>query len=429
MSNPMLEANHREDPLVARRARQQIDEMLARFGSGSMALSAIHTIIPSLTTAHSAAKRAIQSVYGMERSLDNCFERLGEGLLRFTQIDEVGKDRLDDYQRVDSLAMMARTLHRDVHSATYNASIEAQHNLKHTVRLWSNYMFPQMSRHVTYLAKADLAHRQDEEEHRAGATPSERLAAEWHEMSQVRCCMLVEAVEKLVTTQVALAVERRKKWELLRDQLLALEGAETPRASGTYGAQREKQPSFADILQQTDLHSQRTAGHSELAIEAREECILEQQRLKAHRERHQLHVSTVSTPGLGKVEENEEEDDDGEENGDRDENGGHENEDTQEKENERLRTPPPVPKPSVPSRTPVTPVSPAPESPPDGLQPVAIKVTGPPVTINTKPVSPSLANSRSATEASSRRGTARTVRFAMDCTAGGKLKQNLEKPV
>ena len=47
---------------MARRARQQIDEMLAKYGSGQVALSAIHTICPSLISALQASSKAINTV-------------------------------------------------------------------------------------------------------------------------------------------------------------------------------------------------------------------------------------------------------------------------------------------------------------------------------------------------------------------------------
>jgi hypothetical protein len=91
--------------------------------------------------------------------------------------------------------------------------------LQQTLKLWATNILPSLKLHVSRLYSANFEHRRLEEKIIHDATPSERLAAEWLENSQVRCCMLATTLDNIVQSRINLAMERRRKWEKLYQQL------------------------------------------------------------------------------------------------------------------------------------------------------------------------------------------------------------------
>jgi len=280
----------REDPIVARRARKQVDEILARYGSGPVALSAVYGILPALQNSTHSAKLSVRNIMKKDMHVHAATEKLGTVLLSLSKTDQMegrqeNEAKLMRLDPINRLGIALKRGHSDI-SSTHHETVEAFHHMQHTLRLWSKYLYPKMKKHVAYLYSSDISDRQDEEFHQ-GVTPPERLAAEWHEMCQVRCCMLAKAAEDIVQSQIVLASKRRMHWEQLREKLerfdvdehLQLLASSSALNSPSMGSQDGA--ALYDLMSADHGEEDETGSLLNAAFEEREQRIIEYQQATA----------------------------------------------------------------------------------------------------------------------------------------------------
>jgi len=207
----------KEDPIVARRARKQVDEVLARYGSGPVALSAIHAVIPplenSLISVKSATKNVVKKMMiSREAQIDLAGSLLDLSKNVLQSPSSKSKFRLEPISRLG----VALKNNKDVAVADDDENWSL---LEQSIRMWSKHLIPEMKNHVAHIKSASLVEMQDESYTKV-VSPSERVSAEWFEMSQVRACMLVKATEDLAHSQIILARKNAIKWEQVKAKLL-----------------------------------------------------------------------------------------------------------------------------------------------------------------------------------------------------------------
>lgn len=276
-----------EDPIVATRARLQVDMVLRRFGSGPVALGAINGVLPGLQRGYHTGKISLRHLEERTQARVDEESALGLALLRLSKVEQHNAKYAP--MRLDPLNYLGVALKRrraDEAQAAVSL-LEASHNLEETLRLFSKHVFPRMSHLVGFLYNSSVAARQ-EDEHQHGVTPPERLAAEWFCVNHVRAALLASAAERYAQDQIMLAARRRARWERLKANLLNLD------AQALYNAlERDvlthnedgmdpEQPSFAEFVRDRDRDSV-YSEQSMLVFEQREEQIRQMQAAQERR--------------------------------------------------------------------------------------------------------------------------------------------------
>ncbi|GBG30768.1 Hypothetical Protein FCC1311_069882 [Hondaea fermentalgiana] len=279
-------AEFAEDPIVAARARKQVDMVLRRFGSGPIALGAINAVLPGLQRGYHSGKMALRHLADKVEARSAEESALGLALLRLSKTEQ--HDAKFAPMRLDPLNYLGVALKRrrpDEAQANV-AMLEAGHTLEETLRLFSKHIFPRMTHLVGFLYNSSVAARQ-EDEHQHGVTPSERLAAEWFCINNVRSTSVVAAAERFAEDQIMLAARRRARWERLRANLLRFDAQALYTAlerDPLHGSDvnHPDEPSYAEFVRDRDRDSV-YSEQSMLTFEQREEQIRQLQAAQARR--------------------------------------------------------------------------------------------------------------------------------------------------
>ena len=216
-----------DDPLINRRVKLLVEKVRRRYGSGSFAVHVNHSICSSLLIAMKSCMMATRRIINMGQASYAENRHLGATLLHLSKEEQHSKicsirsDRMLCHP-ITGLGIML--FHESAEEHTARLEEEESHYILHkTLKLWATSILPRLKTNLARLNNTIFRQRELEDESCYDATPCERLAAEWLENSQVRCCMLASTLENIVKSRIKLAISRRRKWEKLREHLVSFE--------------------------------------------------------------------------------------------------------------------------------------------------------------------------------------------------------------